>query len=90
MKKPKTQSVEFSCHAPKAKAVFVVGTFNDWKPNASPLHNHQPNGKWTVTLPLPPGHHNSSSSWMGNGAANPVASTTIEAVPNACRMNSAR
>ena len=57
MKKPKSKPVEFSCHAPQAKAVFVAGTFNDWKPNAAPLHNHLPNGKWTVTLSLPPGRH---------------------------------
>ena len=53
----KTQSVEFSCHAPNAKAVFVAGTFNDWKPDAALLHNHLPNGQWTITLPLAPGHH---------------------------------
>lgn len=49
--------VHLSCHAPGAKAVFVAGTFNDWKPDATPLHNHLPNGEWAVTLPLPPGHH---------------------------------
>ncbi len=57
MKQTKTKPVEFSCHAPEAKAVFVAGTFNHWKPTAAPMHNHLPNGKWTVTLPLPPGHH---------------------------------
>ena len=24
-------SVDFSCRAPEAKAVFVAGTFNDWR-----------------------------------------------------------
>ena len=57
MKKTKTKSVEFSCHAPKAKAVFVAGTFNDWKPDVMPLHNHMPNSKWVGTLALPPGRH---------------------------------
>ena len=57
MKRTHSKQVEFSCHAPKAKAVFVADTFNSWKPNAAPLHNHQPNGKWTVTLPLPPGRY---------------------------------
>jgi 1,4-alpha-glucan branching enzyme len=49
--------VEFSCHAPKAEAAFVAGTFNDWKPDAAPLHADLSNGKWSVTLPLPPGRH---------------------------------
>ena len=49
--------VEFSCNAPKAKAVFVAGTFNDWKTDAAPLRRHQTNGKWTITLRLPQGHH---------------------------------
>lgn len=57
MKKNHTKTVEFSCLAPEAKSVFVAGTFNDWKPNATPLHNHLPNSKWAVTLPIPRGHH---------------------------------
>ena len=57
MKKTHSNQVEFSCHAPHAKAVFVAGTFNDWKTDAAPLHNQQPNGKWTGTLPLPAGRY---------------------------------
>ena len=57
MKKTNTKSVEFSCHAPTAKVVFVAGTFNDWKPDVMPLHNHLPNSKWVGTLALPPGRH---------------------------------
>ena len=48
---------EFSCHAPTAKAVFVAGAFNNWKPDAAPLRPHLPSGEWTGTLPLPPGRH---------------------------------
>lgn len=57
MEKANSKPVEFSCHAPKAKVVFVAGTLNDWKPDAAPLYPHLPNGTWTVMLPLPPGHH---------------------------------
>jgi 1,4-alpha-glucan branching enzyme len=57
MKKNHSKPVEFSCHAPNAKAVSVAGTFNDWQPDAAPLHNHQPNGGWTGTLPLAPGRY---------------------------------
>lgn len=53
----KTKPVQFSCNAPKAKAVFVAGSFNDWKADAVPLHPDLPNGTWTGTVPLPPGRH---------------------------------
>lgn len=57
MRQTNSKSVELSCRAPKAKAVFVAGTFNDWKPDAAPLHPDLASGKWSVTLPLPPGHY---------------------------------
>lgn len=48
--------VDFTCHAPEAKAVFVAGTFNDWKPDATPLQ-HQSEGNWAVKTPLAPGRY---------------------------------
>ena len=57
MKRTDSTPVEFSCHASNAKAVFVAGTFNDWRPDATPLHSDRPKRKWTVTLRLPPGHY---------------------------------
>jgi 5'-AMP-activated protein kinase regulatory beta subunit len=57
MKKSHSRSVEFSCHAPQARAVFVAGTFNEWKPDAVPLRPDLQNGTWTVRLPLPQGRH---------------------------------
>lgn len=56
MKQTKTKPVEFSFHAPQAQAVFVAGTFNDWRPEATPLRR-QADGHWRITLPLSPGHH---------------------------------
>jgi 1,4-alpha-glucan branching enzyme len=56
MNQSNPQPVHVSCHAPKATAVFVAGTFNDWKPDATPLHP-LPNGTWTGVLPLPLGRH---------------------------------
>ena len=52
-----TKMVVFYCHAPGAKTVFIAGTFNDWKPDAAPLHRHLSNGEWSGTLPIPPGRH---------------------------------
>jgi len=57
MKKTQTKTVELSCQAPEAKSVFVAGTFNDWKPDATPLHNERSNGKWAIKLALSRGHH---------------------------------
>lgn len=41
---------------PKAKAVCVAGTFNNWSPNATPLKNGDC-GEWTVELLLRPGQY---------------------------------
>jgi hypothetical protein len=49
--------VPLSCRASEAKAVFVAGTFNDWLPDAMPLHRHLPNGERSVAQPLAPGRH---------------------------------
>ena len=49
-------SVDFTCHAPEAKAVFVAGTFNDWRADAMSLKRGS-DGQWRATLQLPPGHH---------------------------------
>lgn len=57
MKSTQPNPVEFSCHAPEATTVFVAGTFNNWRPDATPLRRHTSTGNWTGTLPLPPGRH---------------------------------
>ncbi|MDX1926173.1 MAG: hypothetical protein SFV81_06635 [Pirellulaceae bacterium] len=41
MQKP----VEVSCHAFDAQTVFVAGTFNDWRPEATPLKKES-DGFW--------------------------------------------
>ncbi len=57
MKTPIATPIEFSCHAPGAKAVFIAGTFNDLKPDATPLQPEPISDQWSVSLPLPAGHH---------------------------------
>jgi 1,4-alpha-glucan branching enzyme len=47
---------QFVLDEPSAKRVALVGDFNDWKPEATPLTRLE-NGIWTVTTPLPPGRH---------------------------------
>ncbi len=48
--------ITFSCRAPDAKAIFVAGTFNDWRADAVPL-KRQADGLSQTTLRLSPGHH---------------------------------
>ena len=57
MTKTHSIPVEFSCHAPEAKAVFVAGTFNDWKPDAAPLHHDLASGDWNGKMQLAAGHY---------------------------------
>ena len=55
-KTPKKKIKVISCFAPEAQAVYLAGSFNDWNPNSKPLKKAK-NGKWSVRLSLPPGHH---------------------------------
>ena len=45
-----------STSAPKAKRVFVAGTFNNWNPSSHPL-KRTGDGHWVLTLDLPPGRY---------------------------------
>lgn len=45
-----------STNAPKAKHVFVAGTFNKWNPTSHPL-KRTGDGHWVLTLDLPPGRY---------------------------------
>jgi len=52
----KAKPVEFSCHAPDARAIFLAGTFNEWNTEATPMVKGA-DGNWTVAVKLSPGHH---------------------------------
>ena len=47
---------DFFCHAPEAKRVSIVGDFNNWNPNATPMIR-QPDGRWMASLELRHGYH---------------------------------
>jgi hypothetical protein len=49
--------VRFALLAPAAQNVSVVGDFNDWDPEATPLHYSPVEGVWWVVVPLPPGRY---------------------------------
>lgn len=79
-----THKVPLSCHAPKAKAVFVAGTINDWKPNSPPMHHHLPDSEWTVTLPLAPGRHEYKFVVDGQWCCEPGAKDETQDRPDCC------
>ena len=54
--KKMAKPVNFVCLASHAHHVTLVGDFNDWHPEAHPM-KRQPDGSWTIQVPLPHGHH---------------------------------
>ena len=51
---PPLEPVEFQFTHPTARAVYIAGTFNDWHPEAKPMHPVG-NGRWVKKTVLPPG-----------------------------------
>lgn len=48
---------KFTFHAPGARTVRIVGTFNDWTPDDASLMEKLEEGLWTKIVRLPPGEH---------------------------------
>ena len=63
---------------PTAAAVFVAGTFNDWRPTATPMIAI-PEGRWIKQLRLPPGRYEYCLVVDGEWMPDPLAR---ECVPN--------
>jgi len=69
------QRVQFVLVAPDAKKVAVVGDFNGWDAgHASYQAQHRGGGVWSVTAPVPVGHHRYSfvvddSVWVADPTA---------------------
>jgi 1,4-alpha-glucan branching enzyme len=79
--------VQFVLVAPDAKKVAVVGDFNGWdSQHAGYQAQHRGGGVWSVTAPVPVGHHRYSfvvddSVWV----ADPTAPRVVDndyGVPN--------
>ena len=71
----KSQRVQFVLVAPDAKKVAVVGDFNGWDAqHAGYQAQHRGGGVWSVTAPVPVGHHRYSfvvddSVWVADPTA---------------------
>ena len=51
-----TKAIRLEVKGVKARAVCLAGSFNDWKPEATPLKSLAP-GRWVADLALLPGRH---------------------------------
>lgn len=75
----------FSCRAPDAGKVFLAGTFNGWKPDATPLTNHG-DGTWSVHVDLPLGRHEFKfvvdSAWCCEPGEDETKDDFTDRVPN--------
>ena len=50
------RAINFVCHAPRAKAVCLVGDFNHWNTAAHPM-KQMPDRCWLLMVELKHGHH---------------------------------
>ena len=48
---------QFVARFPEAHSVAVVGPFNDWRPEATPLSDDDHDGVWDARIILPAGSH---------------------------------
>lgn len=74
--KNNTKPVNFVCVAPDAHQVTLMGDFNDWDPAAHPM-KRQPDGAWTIQLPLSHGPHHYLFCIDGKGMLDPRAQGTV-------------
>ncbi len=51
-----TKPVSFFHHSAQARAVFMTGDFNGWNQTSHRMRR-QPDGGWTIQIPLHHGHH---------------------------------
>ena len=65
--------VSFFCTAPEAVNVRLVGDFNAWDPEATPMQR-MPDGRWMASLELHHGHHHYLFLVDGTPTLDPKAS----------------
>ena len=70
--KSMAKPVNFFCLAPEAKAVAIVGDFNDWNSHSHPMLR-QADGSWHLQLPLQHGHHHYTFLVDGRPSLDPRA-----------------
>lgn len=69
----RTTIIRFALVAPGAKSVSIVGDFNGWDPNATPLVAGKDGTTWLVEMPLSAGRHVYAFMVDGDIVADPSA-----------------
>jgi 1,4-alpha-glucan branching enzyme len=64
-------------YRPDARKVFIVGTFNGWRVDATPLTNAG-NGEWDLSLMLKPGTHEYRFLIDGQWSDDPQATDRVK------------
>ncbi|HEY7233004.1 MAG TPA: isoamylase early set domain-containing protein [Gemmatimonadaceae bacterium] len=82
--------IKFVLVAPHASTVAVVGDFNNWDAQATPMTRTPTGGTWSVAIPLRPGRHvyafvvngaNGTTQWVADPTA-PLAPEDGLGAPN--------
>jgi hypothetical protein len=63
--------VRFVLNAPRVQHVSLVGDFNGWRPDATPLVRDASTGLWSVDLPVSAGRYNYAFVVDGRWTADP-------------------
>ena len=69
------QRVHFEFTSPTAESVFIAGSFNEWRENATPMIPLEP-GRWAKDLILPPGAYEYRLVVDGQWVTDPEARET--------------
>ena len=73
---PELQPVHFEFTNPTARDVCIAGTFNDWHPEAKPMHPLGA-GRWQKETVLPPGTYEYCLVVDGRWLPDPLAKETV-------------
>jgi len=73
---PQLVPVRFEFIHPTAVTVCIAGTFNDWQPEAKPMHPTG-DGRWLKETVLPPGIHEYCLVVDGQWIPDPLAKETL-------------
>ncbi|HYG35759.1 MAG TPA: glycogen-binding domain-containing protein [Clostridia bacterium] len=74
---PRTGQVSLELVRPGAKSVYVAGSFNEWKPERTPLVQVD-SGRWVGDLTVKPGRHEYLFVVDGQWMPDPNAKETVQ------------
>ena len=74
--KPESKRIHFEFASPTAESVSIAGSFDDWRPNATPMIALG-QGRWAKDLALPPGNYEYRLVVDGEWTPDPLAAETV-------------